>query len=471
MTNLKKILLPVIFVLLGVFVADPVSASFSPYYEVVSRGSYYSAWQGLSEYQHQDGSYYTVNGLPATSYYGSARFNTPEVSKGSRINSVEVIIHARNRYGGTPTVNLEAYVAYDDLAVSAAFNSGGRVTSLGINTTSWANYSFYSSNSEGNTELVDYINAHGGYDQDKFVLIFGDTVGSGTNSQLIDIDYIKIRFNFDKAEFVNITNFIASPSAGLNTMDLSGDTGTKSADMLCRINVFEICTAVSKAGFTSEVPVAVVNLDPTATNSSTIKQSGNTWLGHGFSPTSSVWYAEGVTVPYEQGYTCQYPTQTLCTTPIMSCDETGCTQTGTTVNIDEHNANLTQYDQTGLLSEPEPSNPLAWVVWKFRQMLYNELVPNFSLTQEAVLTTQQSLQTRAPFAYVYALSNLNLSSVATISSFTIAFPVLLGSTRSYVNATLPSQFNDVASVFKGFMSIVVYGALVMYLFRLSRRVL
>jgi len=216
------------------------------------------------------------------------------------------------------------------------------------------------------------------------------------------VDYINVVVRYDiPNSSLHIDSSEASASGQFVLLDLSGTTSTVSALMQCNIGLFEKCTKSGYAGYTSTTPVAHILLDGINKPTETKDLGGGYYIGRGWGGTSSNWWADNVAVPYNPGYECSYPWSIICTDgvgePLIDDYSTNPTMIATP------SAGLTETEYT----EPEPTNPLAWVVWKIKQTLIELFIPHDETILQQSQYFQSLLATKAPTAYVTAVLSLD----------------------------------------------------------------
>jgi len=467
---MKKIIFLITIILSYQVVAKPVLADYTLTTYTNGTGITWQRWGDTYNMYEDDGNFNTHNSLSyENDFKHTFTFDLNSINNGSRINSISVYVKAKKRYS-SPSTELSAQIYYDDSGSSEELIAGTSHVSDNIGN-SFSVYTFYWSNEpDVNEDVSDYFREHT-FNHNTFNVV--SKTKASADSNLIDVDYVSIQLFYEEGLAESyITSQTASPSAGLVFLDLSGDTGTKSADMTCDIGIFADCTQLNSAAYITETPIAHIKLDPTYLEDVTLKLDQYVFQGHGFTATSSSWLAENIEIPYTPGATCTYPTQTLCTTKVYTCNEEGCYWTDTIIDVDDYDEGNTAVEQS-VFTEPEPDDPVNWFLWRLKKLLVEIFVPNFSeviLQWEAVVN---NIKTRVPFAYMYAIGNFQWAVVERETSFSFQIPIYEAdnSHDTYVDITLPSVIDDIIEFLEPWERIVVWTLFALYLFKTAKSVL
>lgn len=249
----------------------------------------------------------------------------------------------------------------------------------------WASYSF----------TPDEINS--GY--------FGIKINNSTNGSadyFIDLYSLTVNYSYPGTGYTfNIDSSEASPSGQYISMDLSGSTASVSADMFCHLKLYEDCTSNEERYQSYPNSIANVFLQATNTDNFTTKVGENSWLGHDWGAGDNTWLAEGVRVPYNYGYYCSYPVEYQCSTPDKYIGGSGFMIDGQLIDTPDAQAE-------GILIDPEPSDPLQWVVWKIKKTLVEIFGVDTYFSDIYINRIKDDLALRRPFIYTNAIATWNL---------------------------------------------------------------
>ena len=294
-----------------------------------------------------------------------------------------------------------------------------------------------------------------------------NTSTNGTPVYFIDSVKTEIRYTLPP-NTIQVDSATASPSGQYVALNLSGSTSTHSADMQCDIGLFEKCSKEGYAGWVSATPVTHIKLDGSYTGSSTIATEYGAYTAHGWG-NSADWSVEGVRVPYNAGYECTYPYSIYCTVDHRVIFSSSYGDNPALVATPSSGLSAVNY------SEPEPSNPLAWVVWKLRQTAFELFVPHSDYVQQGKELLQENVESRAPFAYVNAALSLDWSGNAPTATAapTIVFPVTNtgGGVLSDVSVPFPSILVSALGTIRGAFNIMLWLLFIVYLIIRIRSVL
>lgn len=300
---------------------------------------------------------------------------------------------------------------------------------------------------------------------------------------LVNQDAISLIITYDPpVASITVTDSYASPSAGLLYMSLQGDVLVKGSNIQCRIDLLEHCTAPERAAWTSQTSVARIYVDSANPRTSTQKRQGgnNDYDGYFYSPTSSVWKADDISVPYHAGFTCDYPGSYVCTTRTCTYNEaTQSTVCGDTTVVGSGNVStipgLVASPSAGINApgdiEPDCTND---ILCSFRSWLSNTLiaifVPSQSFNTLYVSQIKDDVYKRAPFGYIITVLGINLTNPVTTTTVpTLAIPVNAGTINTTVNWTAPTFISTTIATLKDVLNVVCWLAFVIYLFFIPRR--
>ena len=287
-------------------------------------------------------------------------------------------------------------------------------------------------------------------------------VGTSTNGSLTYyIDSVELQANYTSpTSSMNIDSSSASPSGQFVNLNLSGTTATVSSTMQCTVGLLERCKKSGYAGFLSPSTIANVLLDGSATNTTTIDLGGGYYKAHGWGGTDNSWVAENVHVPYNSGWTCDYPYSIICSDnhELSYMDDYS------------HNSQFVATPSAGITNteivEPEPTNPLAWVVWKIRQTLIDLFIPHDNVIMQETDYVKELIQTKAPIAYGNAVLALDWSTGA-ISTATPSIHIALAHNENSmipdINWTPPDFFISTMNTIRGALDVVLWMSFVLYL--------
>lgn len=294
-----------------------------------------------------------------------------------------------------------------------------------------------------------------------FVTETGVNVTVSTNGSVTYyIDQIQININYvTMSSSLSIDSSEASPSGQFVSLDLSGTTATVSSSMSCSVRLLERCTKEGYAGYTSNSSVATILLE-NGPNTSTIDIGGGYYKAYDWGGNDNSWVAKGIHVPYNAGWSCDYPYSIICS------------DNHELVYLEDYSTN-SQFVATpsaGITNttytEPEPSNPLAWVVWKIKQTLIDLFVPHNNTVLQMGDYINGLIQTKAPLAYGNAVLALDWSSesISTASpSIHIALTANNGGLIPDIDWTPPPVFNTGMNMIRNAGGIILWLSFILYL--------
>lgn len=271
------------------------------------------------------------------------------------------------------------------------------------------------------------------------------------------VDYISVVIRYETwSNTINLDNAVASPSGQYVSYDLSGSTSTSSATMKCTLSFHESCVTETGISWNPSQAIATILLDGASSQSGTIDLGGGVYKGYNWGFNDNTWIADDVRFPYHPKHACDYPMDTLCTD-------------GDQVIIDIKNSG--QFSAPiGLMgesyTEPEPTSPLAWVVWKAKQTLTELFIPHEDIITQQKTYLYQLISTKAPIAYVQSALALDWSS-GQMSTSTPTIHIALASNANGIipdiNWTAPEFFKGTMSTLRTGLSIVLWMSFVLYI--------
>lgn len=453
----------------------------SDYIHPTAEGSYYTQWTNPSYvYDDPDSLYAEKNMSTSTTYRQTYKaFGLPTGVIPTSIQ-IKVKIKRQDSFGGLSLgVNVlagDTIYTTDSLGVTAGYLCTGSVYASQTlpADTSEHTYEFYFSNNDPTHTCVTDFFTNYGWDPAAGLFIVAN-VSNGSNAQTVRIYDLTVRITYEPVTSISMDSYISSPSAQAVYATFSGTTAYAGDNVDCRINLFEKCSADGQADFGSEAPIAVFKLDPEGTNTVTEDLGGGYYLPYGYSASHSGWTAENIPLPYHPGATCHYPMQTLCTEAVVSCNsETPpiCVYTDTIVHVNETDEGLSRevvMDQ--LFTEPEPSDPLQWIVWKLKKTFWEFFGWNAPEINNNFFGVRNELAQRAPFAYVYPIFDLGVSDPTTTSAapaITLDVPNT-GDIEGY-EITYPQPVLTMFSYIRWGLALFLGAAFLYYLFAVARRI-
>jgi hypothetical protein len=324
---------------------------------------------------------------------------------------------------------------------------------------------------------------------------FGFEIAKNSTSN-IEIDYITLAFGYDIIPaYTSTDNATASPSAGLVLMDLSGDVATHGANLSCQVTIFHDCSRTGYARDLGVVPDAYIDFISGATYSATV----NTGANH-YTPTSAdldnsgSWSVDGISVPFMAGWSCTYPTNYTCTQQVCStytingvvhqtCGDRSIYAQGQSIAPFGANYNssliATSSATTNTTANVEPDcQSDIWCSARnwFFQTAKDIFIPKNDLNTQYISLLRDDLYTRAPFAYVAPIFSIDLSNPSTTSAVPVlamTFPAsYFGGTNNITyNWTDTSTVTTVTSGFRTVTEVLLWGAFVIYLYTVARRII
>lgn len=468
----------------GAFLAVWAYTEFSSYFRPTASGSTYSNLGSPSNaYDDPDSTYalfdFTSGGQSLNHTFTD--FDGLPTGVIPKTVTVKLVVQ---RVSSTGVVNVGVFGSHQDStytnqtlcqsATAYACSGGAQIfsnTNL-ANNTSIQTIEFYFSDEDGVASDVSNYFTNYGWDPSTFVVIVQSAIGSTVQDLRIHDIQVKVAYE----PVTSIVNFTgeASASAQLVKLSMDGYTAYAGENVTCDLAVFQECTREGFAGISSDTPVAHIKLDPNNDLDFTNSLGGGYYDGYGYSETSSHWFADNVEVPYNPGFTCHYPIQTTCVHQELTCNEEDppiCTWGASTVVVSSYDEGLTrEVVHSSLFDEPEPSDPLSWIVWKAKQILYDFFTFNGADTLDVVQDFRQQLDARAPFGYMSPLFDLDLSDPATgsaVPDITFTIPGVDTPYTFVPGSDLLSWF----SLIKNACRIVIWLIFVGYLFMLPRRLI
>lgn len=464
---MKKLLITILFL---IFSVSQARADFTPWIYPINYGSTYNSWgiSSIDPFLASDTSYHTFSISPGTNNPYRQSFVFPLSNYfGMDVLGIEVEVRSKSNNAITWDT-LHAAIKYSDSSILSDYldSTVSATTSYHNYSSAWQTDTFYwTGDGDQYQPVKSYFRSNpldGG-----FRLVLDESI-SGLNTANISIDYIKIRlFTEEYNPEVFIDNYTASASSQLVTLNMSGDTATKGANIKCEIKVFEDCTSEVLANYTSQTPVAKIILDPEYTEASSYKISSGIYQGYGYSQLSSLWFADNVEVPYSTGYICTYPTQTLCYEDTYYSNGTFHERV---IHKDFHSDGTTSIN---FGQEVEPDDIVGKIIFRLKKLFIELFVPNEDFTADIVATNQNLLNAKAPFAYFMAASKINLTQITEATTFTFNIPVIIGEGedgKEIIQAELPSEFSEVIVYVKWAFRFFIYGSLFMYAIKIPGRI-
>lgn len=303
-------------------------------------------------------------------------------------------------------------------------------------------------------------------------------------------DDVAVRFTYTLPEpSVTVNTSVASSSASLAFLNLSGDTTTRSAQMTCNVQLFERCTRSGYASFDSDSPVAQIKLIGSSTATSTKDLGQGYYEGYWSDASATTWNANNVGVPLRTSYNCDYPmvlqcTQRECTTtwidgePHQVCGDTIVVKEKQSVSTNSifydatfvATPSATQNTQGGI--EPDCNNELfCWLKNGIVNGIAGLFLPSHELNTLYVSEFKSNIQKRAPISYAVQIFSFDLSAPTSNTSLpAIAFAT--GDVNGITNYDwVPPDFMaGTITTLRNVLKIVVWLCFVTYLFFLVRRI-
>lgn len=452
------------FILLFLFLVQPANAAQTSWFSPSTVGTG-NQWNNPSNAFSTD-SLYADSGVNSSAVYLKLTNYGINLPFGAEITSFDFSVVA-SRATGTPSVNqiLNSILIDSNNSYFGSISAGTCTTNrtITLSSTSLTEYLF-------SIPVTCFSNAN---------LITRETITSsefgtlhtksvnGSTEQRIDSVRIRVNYNYS-VPTVLITSATSSPSGQLNYLTLEGTTSTASSAMQCDIGLFERCSKAGFAGWTSQTPVAHIKLDATNTENFTRNLGGGYFSGYNWGGTDTTWKADNVEVPYNPGYFCDYPISFYCTENRNVVVSDNFSQNQSLVATPSGQLNQTTY------TEPEPTNPLQWVIWRLKQIFWEFFGFGDVFEEQYFALLKENFETRVPFAYANAVFSLDFSSSPEASTApTVSIPLIRTEGLGGVLAmewSAPQVFYDYMVVFKNAIKIFIYLIFVAYLFLLSRRI-
>jgi hypothetical protein len=471
---MRKLLLAIIILFSS---SEIVSANFTDYFFPVAVGSGFGYWGSfnISNVQSADGVYNTVNCYPTADCYHSLKFDLSSLPDNIDVSYVEVQRRGRMRYDtGNANGRLYAEVlASDSASLVDKLTASSSAQPGWFANNQWTTASSnWSDNPPSDYSVTQYFAMRGGFNKDNFtVVLIADTQGSQSN--LIDVDEIKVRFNYTDAK-PKITSIIPTIDAEEQQirLDIQGDTATWSAKMSCDIKIFEYCTRTGYASYNTETPIAHIILENPSPNV-TIEEGQGYYKGMYWGQDERTTYeAKGVVVPFHNGFSCQYTSQTLCTERELICTDLGCYYGDTTVHTDDINTYQTTIEHNPIITAPPVTDPIQWLIYKLNEMWSNYFNPKFDWSILEIEQLKDNMVHKVPFAYFYAVSEINLSPVTEEDTFTVTVPVFMEpGEATMIVASMPEELKPIFDIFKNFLRIILWGTFVVFMYNTARRIM
>lgn len=292
---------------------------------------------------------------------------------------------------------------------------------------------------------------------------------------------------------VSYSNFTEDALTNTATMDLTGVIlyTPLTSTMECEVDLLRKSSGSSSyASSYSVTPDAHIKLFVDDGATSTKDLGGGYYDGYGLtSPNGTTWYAKGIKLPYDPKYTTnQYTNSTTCyDTPLNTwVDSNGVSHTSygaSTVvysdSSDTTNSLLLAPSELNATSSatttaPAPSDPIAWLAWKFQNILTALFIPsNFDYSVFGLI--QNELWQRVPFAYIHPIFSISYTSPGgSTSAPTITLPF-----TEHARAGIPSSItwsgdsgiSGTLSAAKTFIAIICWTSLFAYIFLMIRRII
>ena len=248
--------------------------------------------------------------------------------------------------------------------------------------------------------------------------------------------------------------------------------------MRCQIQLFERCTASGRAGFTSQTPIAHINFSGETPQSLTTKQSDGYYTGASDLASSDAWDFDDVEAPLHAGYSCSYPQSYYCGTMvdgefIISKQGQGILASGANYNASLVATPSATTNQPSDLQVDCQNDIVCKFIELIKQFFVGLFVPSSDFNEVAFQETKDQLTSHAPFAYVYPIFSFSTTDPATSSALpnfqftsTSLGPTIVGG----IDPSLTVIATTIATI-KTVLRFALYGAFVVYMFLLTRRIL
>lgn len=471
MSKYLRLLTTIFF--LGIITTGSVSADTSSDVYVNGHNSN-SGWTNISNVLNASDTVKAVYGTPGTGGL-QVKFPTASIPTGSTINSVAITL----RWHGSGQ--------YDMAVVNASTWTDQCGTTTG--TFSPSNNSTLHDTSDSFTTAQCAYATVANLNSGNFGLRFVRNIGTQTYS----IDSIKMVVTYTPPQAsLNITNLVASQSAGFVTFTASGDTTYTQVGEQCKIDLYEVDTSYSPAPKLLTSSVATILLDADNPRTTTGYSGNNTYLGYGFTSTISTWAADGIKVPYFNAANVAITSYVRCwhqdtnadgslSDPIYDVRSQGLTTTG-----DGWNPSLIA-SPSALQNAPVMKQPECvstdWVC-SVKEWLFVSLNTifgiNTSFATDYYIALKTSANSKVPFAYINSALATNFSATGT-SSATPNMIISFADPGNDMVADLPAiSWSDsgsenivsgFAGTFKTLVTIILWFGFLWYLVARIRHVL
>ena len=251
-------------------------------------------------------------------------------------------------------------------------------------------------------------------------------------------------------------------------LDLSGDLLVTGVGYSATVYVKMSCSKSGFANYDSVSSEAKIRLYASSPNDGpTIDYGNGEYTGYGYTPTLSTWVAKSIRVPYKAGWDCVYPLSY-----VVLDDTRDIVAEGDIDTIEPTNTTVSTSDP---LTEPEPTDPIAWLAWKIKQV-FIEIFGFRTQSFEKLAELRETVISKAPFAYVYAAFDVSTTNPATSSAIpSINVPFIAHDDHSVIPASLTwggqSFIQSFLNGIRTFLSIALWLLFFVYAFLLGRRLL
>jgi len=294
-------------------------------------------------------------------------------------------------------------------------------------------------------------------------------------SKTVTTDYIRVKIKYSVPyASIYVATSSASPSTGKVTMDLSGDFNLPSISNrdVCLIGFYSLCDGVRSK--TSVARARFVAGDGRTTTENT---GGTSYLGHGISTGDSTWELEDLVMPYVAGATCTYPTSWSCSDEDGVIVGEGQSLSSQYANYDsQFTASPSATIATDANTQPDCGLDLVCAFQTWLRSLFEEVFIVDSNTP--ILYDYQDLldqlYSRAPFAYIVPIFDLDTSSITDDQSFpTLTIPFDAGN-AGFGNSIVYEADSNLAfavSLTRPAFQVLIWVTFLIYLIVANRRVL
>jgi len=451
-----------LFILIGLFFAFPVQGVFAvaPYTGSPSYGSYAECTGNYTCYPEIFTTRYLYNDTSTAVMvpYCNTTYKTPTTANNAPLTPVF------NPAAGVLSGNIKGFTGISDTCGVRRFGWNGSTWAVqpsGVNNL-WTGQYF-------NLSVTSTIN-----------VLAGDTgavnAGYGIAGNSVTVNQVLYSAEYVGPPVASMDSYLASQSAQLAYLNLSGDTGTTSASMRCTIKLVSDChpSGTDFANFRSPSSVATIILEALAPRTDTLDSGGGFYYGYGFTSTSHEWQADNVAVPYEPGYSCSYPFSTQCydvldpnRTLIVDTMATGSASIAY-VSSSEGGVNM-----GGQYIAPNPlTDPISWLMFQIKKMMSDFFIPHFATQDFRYSDIYNLLSTKAPFAYFISATSVNTAAVSDPGfSFTIGTSVQASSVPHTISYSPVSEVTTWISTFKDFVATLLWITFILYLIFIPRRLM